>query len=66
MRTIRLSKERHELSVVNNLTGKPSNAHDLAWAVIKIIESGINAFGIYLFSNQRQATCYGFAKKYLK
>ena len=60
---LRLASERDSLSVVNDQIGTPTNAVDLANAIIKIILSKSNAFGIYHFSNEGTASWYDFAKK---
>lgn len=60
---LRLASERDSLSVVNDQIGTPTNAVDLAEVLIKIIKSGINAFGVYNFSNEGQCSWYDFAKK---
>ncbi|KGO92704.1 dTDP-4-dehydrorhamnose reductase [Flavobacterium subsaxonicum] len=60
---LRLAAERDTLSVVNDQTGTPTNANDLAQALLHIIKSGKQAYGIYNYSAQGQCTWYGFAKK---
>jgi dTDP-4-dehydrorhamnose reductase len=65
---LRLGAERDELSVVNDQTGTPTNANDLANALISIINYNIvhpdvNNYGIYHYSNGGQCTWYEFAKK---
>jgi dTDP-4-dehydrorhamnose reductase len=60
---LRLASERDSLSVVNDQIGTPTNAVDLAEALIKIISSEKNEFGIYNFSNEGQCSWYDFAKK---
>jgi len=60
---LRLAAERDTLSVVNDQTGTPTNANDLAKALLHIIKSGKQAYGIYNYSAQGQCTWYGFAKK---
>jgi dTDP-4-dehydrorhamnose reductase len=59
---LRLAAERDTLGVVNDQTGTPTNANDLANAVLQIISSGKKAYGIYHYSNEGQATWYDFAK----
>lgn len=59
---IRLGNERDSLSVVNDQTGTPTNAVDLAQTLVAIIKSGKNAYGIYNFSNEGSCTWYDFAK----
>src|SRR5690606_1493144 len=58
---LRLAAERDELSVVNDQTGTPTQAVDLARALISIIASGKDAYGIYHFTNEGQTTWHGFA-----
>jgi len=65
---LRLAAERDTLSVVNDQTGTPTNANDLALALIAIVQyianhAGFNAFGIYNYSGEGICTWYGFAKK---
>ncbi|MGQ2983645.1 dTDP-4-dehydrorhamnose reductase [Flavobacterium sp.] len=60
---IRLSGERDSLGVVDDQKGTPTNANDLADALIKIILSGVKEYGIYHYSNEGEATWYDFAKK---
>jgi dTDP-4-dehydrorhamnose reductase len=72
MKTIlRLAKERSSLSIVGDQIGTPTNAVDLAEAILKIIlfsslsfgEGRGEAFGIYHFSNEGECSWYDFAKK---
>ncbi|WP_353083421.1 dTDP-4-dehydrorhamnose reductase [Flavobacterium sp.] len=64
---LRLSSERDSLSVVNDQIGTPTNAVDLAEALIKIVSSNFqfltSNFGIYNFSNEGHCSWYDFAKK---
>ena len=65
---LRLASERDKLSVVNDQIGTPTNAVDLAEALLKIViteHSKLNAehYGIYNFSNEGQCSWYYFAKK---
>ena len=60
---IRLGNERDSLGVVNDQTGTPTNANDLAEAILHIIESGKKEYGIYHYSDEGVATWYDFAKK---
>lgn len=59
---LRLGKERDELGVVFDQVGTPTNAADLAKAILQIIESGKNEPGIYHFSNEGAISWYDFAK----
>ncbi|MSP84973.1 MAG: dTDP-4-dehydrorhamnose reductase [Flavobacteriaceae bacterium] len=61
---LRLASERTSLSVVRDQIGTPTNAVDLANAILKIVESKTNnQFGIYNFSNEGQCSWFDFAKK---
>lgn len=65
---LRLAAERDTLSVVNDQIGTPTNAVDLAEALVKIITTSYLApstshFGIYNFSNEGLSSWYDFAKK---
>ncbi|MEL1246026.1 dTDP-4-dehydrorhamnose reductase [Flavobacterium sp. DGU11] len=60
---IRLGGERDSLSVVDDQKGTPTNANDLARALVQMIQSGITEYGIYHYSNEGSATWYDFAKK---
>jgi len=60
---LRLASDRDTLSVVNDQIGTPTNAVDLAEALLKIIESGKEVYGVYHFSNEGQCSWYDFAKK---
>lgn len=64
---LRLASERDSLSIVNDQVGTPTNAVDLAEALIKIVtfssQNTASKFGIYNFSNEGQCSWYDFAKK---
>ena len=65
---LRLGAERDTLGVVNDQTGTPTNANDLASALISIINHrishpAVNNFGTYHYSNEGQCTWYDFAKQ---
>lgn len=66
---LRLASERNSLSVVNDQIGTPTNAVDLAQALLTIIQSPIThhpspiTFGIYNFSNEGVCSWYDFAKE---
>jgi dTDP-4-dehydrorhamnose reductase len=58
---LRLAAERDELKVIWDQVGTPTYAVDLASCILKIIESGNSAYGIYHFSNQGLTSWYDFA-----
>ena len=65
---LRLASERIVLSVVNDQIGTPTNAVDLAEALVQIILSNNQQptndnYGIYNFSNEGECSWYDFAKK---
>ena len=59
---LRLSTERSELGIISDQIGSPTYAKDLARAIVKIIESDSNAYGVYHYSNEGVASWYDFAK----
>jgi len=48
--------------VVNDQFGTPTNANDLASAILKIIEDNKQEYGLYHYSNLGQTTWFEFAK----
>ncbi len=64
---LRLASERDSLSVVNDQIGTPTNAVDLAEALVKIVQcnalEGISNYGIYNYSNEGVCSWFDFAKK---
>jgi dTDP-4-dehydrorhamnose reductase len=57
----RLMQERDEIKVVNDQIGSPTNAADLANAMIDILESSKWVPGIYNFSNEGEISWHEFA-----
>ena len=62
---LRFAKEGKPLTVTTEQMGTPTNANDLAKAILTIIKSNKEKYGIYNFSNQGEATWYDFAKEIL-
>ncbi len=64
---LRLSTEKTSLSVVDDQIGTPTNAVDLAKALLKIItvhtSAKSNNYGVYNFSNGGKCSWYDFSKK---
>ncbi len=58
---IRLMSEMEEISVINDQIGSPTYAHDLAKAIVDIINSGKWVPGIYHFSNEGEISWFDFA-----
>ncbi|WP_324720216.1 dTDP-4-dehydrorhamnose reductase [Salinimicrobium sp. HB62] len=64
--TIRTKAEEGEtLNITTSQKGTPTNAHDLANFVLKIIAQGQTKYGLYHYSNLGEATWYDFAKEIL-
>jgi dTDP-4-dehydrorhamnose reductase len=57
----RLMQERDEIKIVNDQIGSPTNAADLANAMIDILESSKWVAGIYNFSNEGEISWHEFA-----
>lgn len=57
----RLMTERDEVNVINDQIGSPTYAHDLAVALLKIIDSSEWDAGIYHYSNEGEISWYDFA-----
>lgn len=65
--TIKTKAEAGEtLKITTSQTGTPTNAHDLAEFILKIISSKTKAYGVYHYSNLGEATWYDFAQEILK
>jgi dTDP-4-dehydrorhamnose reductase len=65
---LRLGQERSSISVVNDQVGTPTNAVDLADALVRIAMKDAtlrlkDRYGIYNYSNEGQCSWYDFAKK---
>lgn len=54
---------KDELGIVDDQFGQPTNANDLAEAVMKIILAEGKTYGIFHFSNYPETTWYNFAQK---
>jgi len=59
---LRFANERDELTITTEQTGVPTNANDLAKALLKMIAQPSEAYGIYHFSNVGPTTWFQFAK----
>ena len=59
---LRLFKEKDEISVVNDQIGTPTNANDIAQAIIKVIQTKNKIPGIYHYTNSGQTTWFEFAQ----
>ncbi|QOW11345.1 dTDP-4-dehydrorhamnose reductase [Kaistella flava (ex Peng et al. 2021)] len=60
---LNLFSTKEELGIVADQFGQPTNANDLAEAVMKIIESDPKTFGVFHFSNYPETNWFEFASK---
>jgi len=60
---LHLFNVKDELGIVGDQHGQPTNANDLAEAIMDIIETENKKFGIYHFSNYPETTWFDFANK---
>ena len=60
---LRLAAERPSLNIVDDQTGSPTNAVDLAETLITILLSDSKKYGIYHYSNAGETTWFGFARE---
>lgn len=60
---LNLFSQKEELGVVADQFGQPTNANDLAEAIMKIIETPQKTFGVFHFSNYPETTWFNFAQK---
>lgn len=60
---LHLFSVKDELGIVADQFGQPTNANDLAEAIMEIIDSEVLVFGIYHFSNFPETNWFSFAEK---
>ncbi|AZI33808.1 dTDP-4-dehydrorhamnose reductase [Kaistella carnis] len=60
---LHLFSSKEELGIVADQFGQPTNANDLAAAVMKIIESKNKTYGVFHFSNYPETNWFEFATK---
>ncbi len=62
---LRLGSEREEIGIVSDQLGSPTNANDLAEAVMEIIDQGElkKKVGIYHYTNDGKTSWYEFSKE---
>lgn len=56
----RLGKEKDSINVVNDQIGNPTNANDLAYHILKLIET--KEYGVYHCTGKGECSWYDFAK----
>ena len=60
---LNLFSQKDELGIVNDQFGQPTNANDLAEAIMRIIEHEPKQYGVFHFSNYPETTWFHFAEK---
>lgn len=60
---LNLFSQKDELGIVGDQFGQPTNATDLAEAIMSIIETREKKYGIFHFSNYPETTWFEFAEK---
>ncbi len=60
---LNLFSQKDELGIVADQFGQPTNANDLAEAIMNIIEAKEKIYGVFHFSNYPETTWFEFAKK---
>lgn len=63
---LRYSSEGKQLTITTEQTGAPTNANDLAEALLQTIAQDSTHYGVYHFSNGGQTTWFGFAEEILR
>jgi len=60
---LRLFNEKEEIGVINDQIGSPTNAVDLANAIVHILLSTNKVYGIFNYSNEGKCSWFEFASK---
>lgn len=60
---LRLFKEKESIAVVSDQIGSPTNAIDLATAILDIISKDELVYGIFNYSNEEECSWFEFAQK---
>ena len=61
---MRLGKDKDSITVVNDQKGTPTSANDLAYHILKIIET--EEYGVYHCTAKGECTWYDFAKRIME
>lgn len=59
---VKYVSEKKPLTITTEQTGTPTNANDLAAALLQVIEHDLKDYGVYHYSNEGRTTWYGFAE----
>ena len=63
---LRYAEEGKSLTITTEQTGTPTNANDLAKALLQVIAQDSTNYGVYHYSNSGETTWFGFAEEILK
>lgn len=63
---LKMADSGKDLTITTEQIGTPTNANDLAEALLQTIAQDTSDFGVYHFSNRGETTWYGFAKAILE
>ncbi len=63
---VRMAREGKRMTITTEQTGTPTNANDLARALLKVIAQDSEEYGVYHYSNAGETTWYGFAEAILQ
>ncbi len=63
---LKYSQEDKPLTITTEQTGTPTNANDLANAMLEVIAKNSTDYGIYHYSNSGETTWFGFAEEILR
>lgn len=61
---MKLGKEKESLTVVNDQRGNPTNANDLAYHILRLIET--EEYGVYHCTGKGECSWYDFAKRIIE
>lgn len=63
---LKYGEEGKPLTITTEQTGTPTNANDLAKALLHVVAQDSTDYGVYHYSNSGQTTWFGFAEEILK
>ncbi|WP_347373631.1 dTDP-4-dehydrorhamnose reductase [Aequorivita sp. Q41] len=63
---LKYSQEDKPLTITTEQTGTPTNANDLANAMLEVIAKNSTDYGMYHYSNSGETTWFGFAEEILR
>lgn len=63
---LKKAEDQQDLNITTEQIGTPTNANDLAKFILNLIQFNSDAYGLYHYSNQGEATWYDFARLILE